>query len=278
LESRLKVTEKSCKTALSKTGVPSYDYTVNPYTGCEHSCVYCYGNFMRRFSGHLRDPWGSFVDVKVNLLDVLDEELKRRPGGTIWLSSVCDPYQPLENKYQLSRGVVDLVSRNSKFSLSVLTKGSLVLRDLDLLERMKDRVDVGFTITTFNPNAQPIFEPHASRVDDRIKALGRLSEAGIDTWVFIAPILLYVTEEDLELGLERLAEAGVKRLMADRYNARGMIMRQTLQAYARWTPSVNLAKVRDLLWHGDRYYRELDRKIARLWKETANSSTYECVF
>jgi DNA repair photolyase len=76
LESRLKVTEKSCKTALSKTGVTSYDYTVNPYTGCEHSCVYCYANFMRRFSGHLGDPWGSFVDVKVNLLDVLGKELR----------------------------------------------------------------------------------------------------------------------------------------------------------------------------------------------------------
>jgi hypothetical protein len=87
-----------------------------------------------------------------------------------------------------------------------------------------------------------------------------------------------VTEEDLELGLERLAEAGVKRLMADRYNARGMIMRQTLQAYERRMPGVNLAEVRDLLWHGDRYYRGLDRKIARLWKETATSSTYECVF
>jgi DNA repair photolyase len=278
LESRSKVTEKSCKTALSETGVPSYDYTVNPYTGCEHSCVYCYANFMRRFSAHLRDPWGSFVDVKVNLLDVLGKELKRKPGGIIWLSSVCDPYQPLESKYQLSRGVIDLVSRNSKFSLSVLTKSSLVLRDLGLLERMKDRVDVGFTITTFNQNAQPLFEPYASRVNDRIKALGRLSEAGIDTWVFIAPILPYVTEEDLELGLERLAEAGVKRLLTDRYNARGMIMRQTLQAYARWRPRLNLAKVRDLLWHGDRYYRELDRKIARLWKETAAKSTYESVF
>jgi DNA repair photolyase len=209
---------------------------------------------------------------------VLDEELKRRPGGIIWLSSVCDPYQPLESKYRLSRGVIDLVSRNSKFSLSVLTKSSLVLRDLDLLERMKDRVDVGFTITTFNLNAQPIFEPYASRVTDRIKALGRLSEAGIDTWVFIAPILPYVTEEDLELGLERLAEAGVKRLMVDRYNARGMIMRQTLQAYARRMLGVNLAEVRDLLWHGDRYYRELDRKIGRLWKEATTSSSYESVF
>jgi DNA repair photolyase len=278
LESRLKVTEKSCKTALSKTGVSSYDYTVNPYTGCQNGCVYCYANFMRRFSGHLQDPWGTFVDVKVNLLDVLGKELPRRPGGSIWLSSVCDPYQPLEKKYELSRGVIDLVSIDNRFSLSVLTKSSLVFRDLDLLQRMKDRVDVGFTITTFSQNAQPIFEPYASYVTDRIKALGRLGEADIDTWVFIAPILPYVTEERLEQGLQRLAEAGVKRLMTDRYNARGMIMRQTLQAYKRWRPSIDLEGVRELLWHGDEYYRRLDERIARLWKEAAPGSAYEAVF
>jgi DNA repair photolyase len=278
LESRLKVTEKSCKTALSKTQISSYDYTINPYTGCENGCVYCYANFMRRFSGHLRDPWGSFVDVKVNLLDVLGKELLRKPGGKIWLSSVCDPYQPLEKKYELSQGVIDLVSRNSRFSLSVLTKSSLVLRDLDLLEHMKDRVDVGFTITTFSQKAQPIFEPNASRVSDRIKALRRLNEAGIDTWVFIAPILPYATEEDLECGLRHVAEAGVKRLMTDRYNARGMIIRQTIQAYKQWNPEIDLKRVRDLLWHGDEYYRQLDDRIARLWKEAATDATYEAVF
>ena len=278
MESRLKVTEKSCKTALSKTGVSSYDYTVNPYTGCQNSCVYCYANFMRRFSGHLQDPWGTFVDVKVNLLDVLGKELPRRPGGSIWLSSVCDPYQPLERKYELSRGVIDLVSRDSRFSLSVLTKSSLVLRDLDLLERMKDRVDVGFTITTFNSEAQSIFEPYASSVNDRVKALGKLNEAGIDTWAFIAPILPHATESDLETGLQRLAESGVKRLMTDRYNARGMIMRQTIEAYERWKPDIDVAKVRGLLWHGDKYYRDLDRTIARLWKLTANGSVHEAVF
>ena len=278
MESRLKVTEKSCKTALSKTGVSSYDYTVNPYTGCQNSCVYCYANFMRRFSGHLQDPWGTFVDVKVNLLDVLGKELPRRPGGSIWLSSVCDPYQPLERKYELSRGVIDLVSRDSRFSLSVLTKSSLVLRDLDLLERMKDGVDVGFTITTFNSEAQSIFEPYASSVNDRVKALGKLNEAGIDTWAFIAPILPHATESDLETGLQRLAESGVKRLMTDRYNARGMIMRQTIEAYERWKPDIDVAKVRGLLWHGDKYYRDLDRTIARLWKLTANGSVHEAVF
>jgi DNA repair photolyase len=278
LESRLKIIEKSCKTALSKTGVPSYDYTINPYTGCQNGCVYCYANFMRRFSGHFRDAWGSFVDVKVNLLDVLGKELPRRPGGRIWLSSVCDPYQLLERKYQLTRKVIQLVSGHGKFSVSILTKNDLVLRDLDLLEHIKDRVDVGFTITTFSHNAQPIFEPHASRVSDRIKALRRLNQAGIDTWVFIAPMLPFVTEEGLEQGLQLVAEAGVKRLMTDRYNARGMIIRQTLQAYRRWRSNVDLERVRELLWHGGEYYRQLDQRIGHLWKEAAAGSTHEAVF
>jgi DNA repair photolyase len=105
-----------------------------------------------------------------------------------------------------------------------------------------------------------------------------LGEADIDTWVFIAPILPYVTEERLEQGLQRLAGAGVKRLMTDRYNARGMIMRQTLQAYKRWKPNIDLEGVRELLWHGDEYYRRLGERIARLWKEAAPGSAYEAVF
>jgi len=278
LESKLRVAEKLCKTALSKTRVSYYDYTINPYTGCQNSCVYCYANFMRRFSGHIQDAWGRFVDVKVNLLDVLAKELPRRSGGRIWLSSVCDPYQPLEKKYELSRGVIQLVSRYSKFSVSVLTKSALVLRDLDLLEHIKNRVDVGFTITTFKSDAQRVFEPCASRVNDRVEALRRLNEVGIDTWVFIAPILPHATEEDLEQGLRRIADAGVKRLLTDRYNARGMIIRQTLQAYKKWRPNIDLEKVRELLWRGDEYYHQLDGRIAQLWKEAADGSTHESAF
>ena len=275
---RLEVKEKLCKSALSKSKAEFRDYTINPYTGCQHGCVYCYANFMRRFSGHFHDAWGSFVDVKTNLLDVLGKELQRRPGGTIWLSSVCDPYQPLERKYQLTRGAIELLSRHKQFPISILTKNVLVLRDLDLLERMKDRVDVGFTITTFNSDAQPIFEPFASVVNDRIKALGKLNEAGIDTWVFIAPILPYVTEEKLEHGLQCLADAGVKRLLTDRYNARGMIIAQTLQAYKQWSAGIDLEEVRGLFWGGDEYYRRLDEKIGRLWKETGAGATHEPVF
>jgi len=273
-----KIFERCCKTALSKTEVSSYDYTINPYTGCLHACVYCYANFMRRFSGHLKDPWGSFVDVKVNLLDVLAKELPRRSGGRVWFSSVCDPYQQVEAKYKLTRGAIELISRYQKFSVSILTKNALVLRDLDILQSMRGRVDIGFTITTFSSEAQPFFEPRASPVKDRIEALSRLNESGLDTWVFIAPIIPHVTEVGLEEGLRQLAEAGVKRLMTDRYNARGMVINQTLEAYKSWNPGVDIKEVRHLLWKGDEYYRLVDARVSRQWKKAARDGIHEKVF
>ena len=266
-----KIREKRCKTALSKSAL-SYDYTVNPYTGCLHGCVYCYANFMRRFTGHLQDAWGSFVDVKVNLLDVLAKELPKRVGGSVWLSSVCDPYQSVEAKYKLTRGAVELISEYSEFSISILTKNALVLRDVDLLTRIRDRVDVGFTITTFNDQAQQIFEPCSSPVKDRIEAVRQLNQAGFETWVFIAPMLPYVTESDLEKGLHQLEEAGVKKLMTDRYNARGLIINQTLRAYESWSSAHGAEHIRQLLLEGGKYYRVLDEKILSLWRKIPNAS------
>jgi DNA repair photolyase len=235
----------------------------------------CYANFMRRFSGHLHDRWGSFVDVKVNLIDVLAKELPKRRGGSVWLSSVCDPYQQPEAKYELTRRTIQLLSEYPKFTISILTKNTLILRDVDLLRSIRDRVDVGFTITTFDEKAQRIFEPHASPVNDRVKAVRQLSEVGVRTWVFIAPMLPYVTEIALEEGLRQLKEAGVKRLMSDRYNARGSVVNQTLRAYQSWNPACDLEHVRQLLWGGEEYYRELDARISNLWRRMSPDGTYE---
>jgi len=230
---------------------------------------------MRRFSGHLQDPWGSFVDVKVNLLEVLAKELPRRSPGSVWLSSVCDPYQQVEAKYKLTRGALELIASYGSFSVSILTKNALILRDLDMLTRLKDRLDIGFTITSFNPNAQRFFEPNASPLKDRMDALRRLNSEGFDTWVFIAPMLPYVTEDALEEGLRDLAKTGVKKLMTDRYNSRGMIINQTIRAYTAWDPTIDLQDIRRLLWKGDEYYDMLDDKISQIWNTKATNAIHE---
>jgi DNA repair photolyase len=86
------VKEIQAKAILSVSKV--YDYVINPYTGCQHGCTYCYARFMKRFTGH-KEPWGEFVDVKINASDLLQVEIKRKKRGSVWISGVCDPYQPL---------------------------------------------------------------------------------------------------------------------------------------------------------------------------------------
>lgn len=94
----MKIKEIRSKTIISASQI--YDYVINPYVGCQHACSYCYARFMKRFSGH-KEPWGAFVDVKVNAAELLRDEIKRKKRAGVWMSGVCDPYQPLEAKYKL---------------------------------------------------------------------------------------------------------------------------------------------------------------------------------
>jgi len=201
---------------------------------------------------------------------VLAKELPRKPGG-----SVCDPYQQPETKYKLIRRALQLLSQYSKFTISILTKSAMVLRDLDILEPVKDRVEVGFTITTFDDNAQRVFEPGASPVDARVGAAKRLSAAGICTWVFIAPMLPKVTENGLENGLRQVERVGVRHLATDRFNPRGSVITPTLAAYEAWNPNCEFKEIRELLWHGDKYYEELGKKISEYWLGMNPDATYE---
>jgi DNA repair photolyase len=175
----------------------------------------------------------------------------------------------------LTRGTIELLSKYPKYTISILTKNALVLRDIDLLAGMSGRVDVGFTITTFSERAQQIFEPHAPPVKNRIEAIRQLEKMGVKTWAFIAPILPYVTEIELESGLHQLADAGVKKIMTDRYNARGLIIAQTLEAYRSWDPNSDLERIRPLLWKENEYYHLLDEKIFSLWKKIVPAGNYE---
>jgi len=89
------IKEINVKTALTKTGIQGFDYCLNPYVGCGHACRYCYASFMKRFTGHI-EPWGDFVDVKINAPQVLRKQLQRAKPGSVLISTVTDPYQPLE--------------------------------------------------------------------------------------------------------------------------------------------------------------------------------------
>jgi DNA repair photolyase len=181
----MKVTEIKAKHILNPSKI--FPYCLNPYTGCQINCRYCYARlFMRRYSGH-SEPWGEFVDVKVNAVEVLRKQLLKARRGTVWISSVCDPYQPLERKYELTRRCLrELLEK--QFPVNLQTKSALVLRDLDLLAKIEE-IEVGFTITTEDERIARIFEPGASPVKERIESLARIHSAGIRTFAFIGPLL-----------------------------------------------------------------------------------------
>jgi DNA repair photolyase len=178
------VKEICAKTILSKSKV--LDYTINPYIGCEHGCMYCYARFMKRFTGH-EERWGEFVDVKVNAPSLLQREIKRKRAGRVWISGICDPYQPLEKKYELTRGCLEILSRHG-WPVTIQTKSPLLLRDIELFEGFID-VEVTVTIATADENIRQIFEPKAPSIRERIEALEKLHSKGIKTSAMIAPML-----------------------------------------------------------------------------------------
>jgi DNA repair photolyase len=124
---------------------------------------------MRRFTGH-KEPWGKFLDIKENAASVLEKELKKAKKGLVLLSSVTDPYQPIEKKYELTREILKTLLKY-QFPVSILTKSSLVLRDVDLFKKFHN-IEVGITITTTIDSISKIFEPYSSRASERISTLG----------------------------------------------------------------------------------------------------------
>jgi DNA repair photolyase len=164
---------------------------------------------MKRFTGH-REPWGQFVDVKVIAPDLLRLEITKKKPGRVWISGVCDPYQPLEAKYKLTRQCLEILAQNN-WPVVVQTRSPLVLRDIDILKKGRD-FEVGLSITTADDGIRQLFEPNAPPIKERVRALDELHRAGIRTYVMIAPMLP---------GAESLAEilAGkVNYVIIDRMN------------------------------------------------------------
>ncbi len=180
------IQEIKVKSVLTRSGIPGIDYCINPYVGCYHACRYCYATFMKRFTGHT-EAWGSFADVKINAPEVLQRELKRKEKGRVILSSVTDAYQPVEAKYRITRQCLEILLQH-QFDVDILTKSPLVLRDMDIIKRFRN-IDVGITITTDDEKIRKIFEPNAPSINARINALKRLHDNGINTYVFIGPVL-----------------------------------------------------------------------------------------
>lgn len=208
----MEIREIECRTALSHSGLSDLDYSLNPYRGCAHACIYCYAPAIT----YEERPWGSFLDVKTNIAEVLAQEIKIKRRGVVGLGTVTDAYQPAEEKYRIARKCLETLAKRS-WPVCIQTKSALVLRDADILKKMN--AEVGFTMTTIDDSVRMAFEPGASPIGERLSAIDKLASSGIGTFAFIGPILPYLTDRggDLEKLISSLADSKVGYIMADRF-------------------------------------------------------------
>ncbi|MGR5236234.1 spore photoproduct lyase family protein [Vibrio alfacsensis] len=191
------IQEIQAKSIVSATKVPSADYVINPYTGCQFACMYCFASFMGRFIGEKISNWGNYVYVKTNAVDLMKKEishlLKKSPPPRISISTVTDPYQRVEKQYRLTRGILQIFAdRRYQGRVSILTKSPMVYDDVELLKKIPN-AEVGISITTTDDKLSRFLEVQAPSASARLKTLKKLNDAGIKTYVFVGPLLPHMT-------------------------------------------------------------------------------------
>ena len=246
------IRQVSCKSALSPSSLPGLDYSLNPYRGCQHNCAYCYVPNVLRIK---RDTWGGFVDVKSNIPVVLAKELKKKNRGVIGLSTVTDPYQPVEKKYNLSRFCIEQILRYD-FPVCIQTKSDLVLRDIELISKISD-IELLLSIGTLNDSERKAIEPFTSPIKNRLQVVKRFSDIGIKTVVFYGPIYPSTKIDEITDIIDKFINFGAKELIIDRLNLKPGIKQNIAEVFPPFKALIE-----------DSYhYKHLSDEIIRICKE-----------
>ncbi|GIV98525.1 MAG: hypothetical protein KatS3mg057_3182 [Herpetosiphonaceae bacterium] len=187
----------------------TYDYTLNPYSGCSFGCSYCYAAFFVRDKQQQED-WGTWVRVKDNALELL-KKYRRKPlhGKTIYMSSVTDPYQPIERKLHLTRCLLEELVNYHDVHLVLQTRSPLVTRDIDLFQRFSV-IQVNMTITTDDEKVRKTFEPYCSSIQARLNAITAIQASGIPACITLTPLL---PVRDAHTFAKRLVATGVQKFI-----------------------------------------------------------------
>ena len=198
-----------------------FTWTINPYRGCEFACKYCYARYTHEFM-EMRDgiDFERKIYVKQHAAEMLRRELRQvKPEQGIAIGTATDPYQPAEKKYEVTRAILEEMSRHRGLEIGIVSKSTLVLRDIDVLRQVAqhNRLFVNLTITTLDANLARILEPRAPRPDLRLDAVRKLNESGVDAGVICAPVLPEITDNPAELEklVRATAEAGGKYVYAN---------------------------------------------------------------
>ena len=206
----------------------AYDFTLNPYSGCSFGCTYCYAAFFSR-DIEKQNSWGYWVTVKENAIALLN---KRKPGyldgKRIYMSSVTDPYQPIEREVEVTRQLLKIMAENHKPKLVVQTRSPTVVRDVDLYQRIEEnggRVQINMTVTTDDESIRRTFEPFCPSNPVRLKAIKEVQAADIETCITMTPVLLV---NDSHQFTESLIDTGVRNFIAQPFHfSRGRFLAGT---------------------------------------------------
>ena len=200
-----------------------FTWTINPYRGCEFACKYCYARYTHEFM-EMRDgiDFEQKIFVKQHAADLLRQELRQvKTGEDIAIGTATDPYQPAERRYEVTLAILEEFARHQGLELGIVTKSNLVLRDIDVLQRVvrNNRLSVNVTVTTLDADLARILEPRAPRPDLRMETVRKLNDAGIPTGVSCAPVLPGITDapRNLEAVVRATAEAGENTSSPIRY-------------------------------------------------------------
>lgn len=259
------IRETGCKTILNRTSIS--DYSLNCYTGCAHGCVYCYARFMQRFCPH-PEPWGRFVDIKANAVEVLERQLRHAVPGAVFVSSACDGWQPIEAERQLTRQCCDLLLKH-RFRVEALTKSSLVLRDLDIFSGRDVRI--GVTITTLDERLKRLWEPNSSSIEERLGVISESAAVGVETAIMFGPLLPFLSDnqKSIDSMFQRAAELKVDVIWVDALNPRPKVWSSAASLLRKKFPDLLERYGRILFDYGTRadYLLELKHRVTRAGKK-----------
>ena len=210
--------EISAKSILNRVAGMPFGWSINPYRGCYHGCVFCYA---RRTHSYFEDDgvgrWGSKIYVKVNGAAALRNDLrtKNREGERVCIGTATDPYQPFEGKYRITRGILEVL-RDARVPVGIITRSPLIVRDIDILRQIARvaGVHVSVSVATMDETLAREIEPTVAPAKKRMLAVRKLADAGIDVGVALAPVLPHITdsEQNLRAVIAAAKEAGAAHL------------------------------------------------------------------
>src|SRR6059036_3117320 len=210
------VTVETARKIITRNDSPDigFDRSINPYRGCEHGCVYCFARPTHANMGLSAGlDFESKLFVKPDAPELLEREISdpKYSPKVIAIGTNTDPYQPIERKYEVMRGILEVLER-AGHPVGIVTKSALVLRDIDILARTARRnlVKVALSVTTLDAKLARAMEPRASTPPKRLEAIRQLAEAGIPATVMVAPVIPALNDSEIERILDAAAHAGVK--------------------------------------------------------------------